>query len=177
MALVHAVGDLGPWIMSDAWPLVAVFGMSGVETDLQAEGPIFRLLLEEIDRPVSENLGFVTHRSIGLFFEKRLPSDPFPHVPHESGGFACNADVFLAKVSGAIACRFENGKIRALAERRVQGARSNPIEMLAFIGTGEEAGPSHPTGGGRDEGVFKSHSLIGKPIDVGGFDNGMPGAS
>ena len=80
-------------------------------------------------------------------------------------------------MAGAIACRFENGKKGALTERGIQGTRGDSIEMLAFIGTGEEAGPSHPTGGGRDEGVFKSHSLIGKPIDVGGFDNGMPGAS
>ena len=94
LAFVHAVGDLGPWIMSDARPLVAVFGMSGVETDLQAEGLIFRLLLEEIDRPVSrESYKSVTRRSIGLFFEKRLPTDSLPHgLPHESGGFACNAD-------------------------------------------------------------------------------------
>ena len=136
LAFVHAVGDLGPWIMSDAGPLVSVFGMSGVEADLQAEGLIFRLFLEEVDRPVSENLGFMTHRSIGLFFEKRLPSDSLPDIPHESGGIACNADMFLAKVSGAIACRFENSKIGRFTKRRIQGAGGNSIEVLAFVGTG-----------------------------------------
>ena len=121
--------------MSDAGPLVAVFGMSGVEADLQAEGLIFWLFLQEINRPVPEDLGFVTHRSIGLFFKKRLTSDSLPHVPHESGGFACNADVFLAKVSGAIACRFENGKIGILTEFWIQWTWSDPIEMLAFVAT------------------------------------------
>ena len=85
--------------------------------------------------------------------------------------------MFLAKMTSAVACRFENGKIRALTERRVQGARGDPIEMLAFVGTGEEAGPSNPTGGGRDECILEADPLAGQPVYVWGFDNGMPGAS
>jgi hypothetical protein len=84
--------------------------------------------------------------------------------------------MLLAQVTGAITSRFENGKIGALTERWIQGARSDSIEMLAFIGTGEEAGPSHPAGGGGDKSVLKADSFASQPIDVGGFHNGMPGA-
>ena len=80
-------------------------------------------------------------------------------------------------MTGAIASRFENGKIGALTEGRIQRTRGDPIEMLAFVGTGEEAGSPHPAGGGGDKGVFKSHSLVGKPINMGSFNNRMPGAS
>ena len=85
--------------------------------------------------------------------------------------------MLLTKMTGAIACRFENGKIGTLAESRIQGARSDPIEMLAFVGTGEEAGPSYPTGGGRDECILEADPLPSQPVYVWGFDNGMPGAS
>ena len=59
LAFVHAVGDFRPWEMTDAGPLVAVFGVGGVEADLQAEGLILWLFLEEIDGPVPKDLGFV----------------------------------------------------------------------------------------------------------------------
>jgi hypothetical protein len=85
--------------------------------------------------------------------------------------------VLLAKVPSTIAGRFENGKIGTLTEGRIQRTRGDPIEMLAFIGAGEEAGPSHPTGGGRDEGILEADPLASQPVDVWGFDNGMPGAS
>ena len=163
--------------MADSGPLVSVFGVGLVEADLQAEGLAFGLFLEEIDRPVPKDLGFVTHRSIGLFFKKRPAKDFLAHVPHESGGIGCYVDVLLTKMTGAVACRFENGKIGTLTEGRVQGPRGDPIEMLAFVGTGEETRPSHPTGGGGDKGVFKSYSLVCKPINMGSFNNRMPGAS
>ena len=45
MVFVHPVGDLGPWEMPDTGALVAIFSMSGVEADLQAERLIFWLFL------------------------------------------------------------------------------------------------------------------------------------
>ena len=177
MAFVHAVGDLGPWKMTDAGPLVAVFGVGGVEADLQAERLFLWLFLEEIDGPVPEDLGFVALGAVCHFLEVGPAGDFSTHVPHESGGLGCYVDVLLAQVPRTIAGRFENGKIGVPTERWIQGARGDPIEMLAFVGTGEEAGSSHPAGGGGDKGVFKSYSLVGKPINMGSFNNGMPGAS
>ena len=163
--------------MSDTRSLVAIFSMRGVEADLQAEGLIFWLFLEKIDGPVPKDLGFVPHRSIGLFFKKRAAKDFLAHIPHESGGIACYVDVLLTKMTGAIACRFENGKIRALTECWIQGTRGDPIEMLAFVGTGKEAGSSHPAGGGGHKGVFEAHTLVCKPINMRSFHYRMPGTS
>tara|TARA_B100000959_G_scaffold252577_1_gene282763 strand:+ start:180 stop:740 length:561 start_codon:yes stop_codon:yes gene_type:complete len=163
--------------MTDTGPLVTVFGVGGVEADLQAEGLIFWLFLEEIDGPVSEDLGLVALGAIFHFLEVGPAGDFSTHVPHEFGGLGCYVDVLFAKVAGAVACRFENGKIGALTECWLQGPRDDPIEMLAFIGTGEEAGSAYPAGGGGYESVLEAHSLVCQSIDVGGFDNRMPCAS
>ena len=58
LVFVHTVCDLGPWEMTDSGPLVSVFGVGGVEADLQAEGLFLWLLLEEIDRPSPRGSGF-----------------------------------------------------------------------------------------------------------------------
>ena len=68
--------------MADARPLVPVFGVSGIEAELQAERLILRLLFQEFGCPVAKNLRFVPLASVGLFFEIGPPADLSADVKH-----------------------------------------------------------------------------------------------
>ena len=174
---IHSVGDFRPRKVADAGALVAVFGVSGIETDLKAEGLILGLFFEELNAPVTKDLGFVTLASIWLFLEIGPAANLLADVPHRSRRLAGNGDMFFAQMTGSIACLFQDSKVGRLAQLRVERTGSDSVEMLALVAAGEEAGSSDPAGGGRDKGIFEADPFSGEAIDVWGFNDWVPGTT
>ena len=117
------------------------------------------------------------HRTIRLFLKIRFASDPLPDIPHKSGGIAFNINMFLAKMTGAIACFLKHSKIGRFTKSRIQLAGGNPIQVLTFIASSEQTGTPYPAGGSGYKSVFKSYALLGKAVEMRGFHYRMPGTS
>jgi len=149
------------------------------------ELPVRRAVRIDLKNPADEEL---LDQGLAIFFPGPASFTGEDVVElHVHGGIAVIDSVLstLATIDGLRLAEpgeftrrgFENGKIGALTECWIQGTRGDPIEMLAFVGAGEETGPPHPTGGGRDECILEADPLASQPVYVWGFDNRMSGAS
>ena len=177
LVLIHPVGDLGPGEVTDAGALVTVFGVGGVEADLEAEGLVPGLLLDEVNAPVAENLGLMTRAAVLHFLEEGAAKKLLSHIPHQGGRFIGDVDVFLAEVAGAVAGILQHGEEGSFAEFRIERPRLGAVEVTPLVGAGEEAGAADPASGGGDKGILKADPFPGEAVDVRCLDDGVARAT
>ena len=168
--LVHARNRLRPRKVADARSPISVFGMAGVEPEVDGKGPTWRLSLEELDATVNDELSFMPQAAVRLPLVIRVAADRLKCVemvfrPVASG----HLGVPLPKEAGAVAMLPEQIRIEA-------GHRLGPCQFpvawrsIAAAGLpGQDARAADPANRLAHERVLKPRPSVGEAIEMRGL--------
>src|SRR6056297_1619106 len=158
--------------MADPRPAIAVFGMAGVEPEIQREGLIGGLRADEVDAAIDDQFGLMTQRPVGLFFVVRIASDRFEFVKVvlRTKAFG-HLGVPLAKISGSIPVLFEQVAVKRLDGVRACRVRVGGRPETAPGQPGQDRRATDPTNRMTDKRVLESGTACGQSVNIWRLDD------
>ena len=158
--------------MTDTRSSIAIFGMAGVEPEVDREGLTRWLSLQELDAPVNDEFRFMPQAAVWLPLVVGVPADRFKFVKVVVRPVALgHLGVPLAKEPRAVALLPEQIRIKA-------GHRLGPCQfpvpwrpVAAASLSGEDARATDPANRLAHECVLKPHPPAGELIEVGRLDD------
>ncbi len=154
--------------MPDTGAAVAVLRVAGVEPHIEGEGLVLRLVLDELDTPIHDQLGLVAEGAIGLLLVKRVAADLLEDV-EVVGGFPApgHLGVPLSREAGAVARFAKQVDVELFDDLGAGDVVPTRGTVASSRQTGKYGGSTDPANGLTYERIGEPSPLRGEAVDVG----------